>query len=93
MPSRNYCKPLDRPPVCPAPVWRNMRYNSDVKKRPDEIVFIVEEDESGGFCARAVGHAIFTQGETLDETREMIQDAVLCHFDRSERPRTIRIQP
>ena len=64
-----------------------------MEKKSDEIVFIVEEDESGGYCARAVGHAIFTQGETLDETRAMIQDAVQCHFDDDERPKTIRIQP
>jgi predicted RNase H-like HicB family nuclease len=41
----------------------------------------VREDEAeGGFVATALGHAIATQGETLDELREMTRDAVRCHF-------------
>ena len=61
----------------------------------EEIVFIVEEDEDandGGYCAYAVGHSIFTQGDTLEEVREMVRDAVQCHFDEGERPQTIRLR-
>jgi predicted RNase H-like HicB family nuclease len=58
-----------------------------------EIVFEVREDEvDGGFNARALGHAIFTQGETVEEVRAMVRDAVACHFgDRVDRPRVIRL--
>ena len=46
-----------------------------------EIIFQVTEDEvEGGYVATALGHAIATQGETLDELREMVRDAVRCHF-------------
>lgn len=46
-----------------------------------EIIFEVREDElDGGFVATALGHAIATQGETLDELRMMVRDAVHCHF-------------
>ena len=47
----------------------------------DEIIFEVREDEvDGGFVATALGHAIATQGDTLEELREMARDAVRCHF-------------
>ena len=47
-----------------------------------EIVFEVREDErDGGYVATAREHAIATQGETLEELREMVRDAVRCHFD------------
>ena len=46
-----------------------------------EIIFDVTEDEAdGGFVATALGHAIATQGETIQELREMVRDAVHCHF-------------
>ncbi len=51
-----------------------------------EILFLVEEDPEGGYSAQAVGESIFTQGETLDEIREMVRDAVQCHFDYVQRP-------
>jgi hypothetical protein len=56
-----------------------------------EIIFAVEESPEGGFEARALGHPIFTQAETLKELREMVQDAVRCHFDESNRPPVIRL--
>lgn len=56
-----------------------------------EIVFSVEEDAEGGYVAEALGHAIVTQGETLEELRRMVRDAVRCHFEEEERPRVIRL--
>ena len=56
-----------------------------------EIIFLVEEDEEGGFTAKALGHGIFTEAETIDELKAMIQDAVSCHFDESEKPSVIRL--
>ena len=56
-----------------------------------EIEFKVEYDSDGGFVATAVGHAIVTQGETIEELRRMIEGAVLCHFGNSERPQDIRL--
>ena len=56
-----------------------------------EIIFEVEESPEGGFEARALGHAIFTEAETLDELRGMVRDAVRCHFDPETPPRLIRL--
>ena len=47
----------------------------------EEIIFEIREDEfEGGFVATSLGHAIATQGETAEELREMVRDAVRCHF-------------
>ena len=56
-----------------------------------EIIFSVEESPEGGYEARALGHPIFTQAETLEELRAMVRDAVRCHFDDAARPRMIRL--
>lgn len=58
-----------------------------------EIIFEVREDEvDGGYNARALGHDIFTQGDSLEEVRRMVKDAVACHFGGSaNRPQVIRL--
>ena len=64
---------------------------SEVLDMTSEIIFEVNESAEGGFEARALGHPIFTLGETVDELKEMVQDAVRCHFDEPVRPRIIRL--
>lgn len=55
-----------------------------------EIVFTVTEDPEGGYTARALGYSIFTEGETLEEVKHNIIDAVNCHFDETmEKPKRI----
>jgi predicted RNase H-like HicB family nuclease len=56
-----------------------------------EIIFQVEESPEGGYDARALGHSIYTQAETIDELKAMLQDAVRCHFDEPRRPKVIRL--
>jgi predicted RNase H-like HicB family nuclease len=57
-----------------------------------EIIFEVSEAEEGGYCASALGFGIHTQGETLEELRAMVRDAVDCYFDDAEAaPRIIRL--
>ncbi len=56
-----------------------------------EIIFAVAESPEGGYEARALGHSIFTQAETLDELRASVRDAVRCHFDERDRPSVIRL--
>lgn len=51
-----------------------------------EIIFLVDETEEG-YVARALGHSIYTQADSLDELKEMVKDAVECHFDEGERPK------
>jgi len=56
-----------------------------------EIIFTVVESPEGGYEARALGQSIYTQGDTLEELKAMVQDAVRCHFDEGSRPRVIRL--
>ena len=57
-----------------------------------EIIFEVTEAPEGGYDARALGHSVFTQGDDWNDLREMVRDAVLCHFDDREAPKVIRLQ-
>ncbi|MCX6011827.1 MAG: 2-oxoisovalerate dehydrogenase [Chloroflexi bacterium] len=56
-----------------------------------EIIFLVEEAPEGGWQARAIGHAIFTEADTFDGLKAMVHDAVQCHFEPSQVPRLIRL--
>jgi len=56
-----------------------------------EIIFYIEESFDGGFEARALGHDIFTDGETVEELKTNIKDAIHCHFDDGEAPQIIRL--
>lgn len=60
---------------------------------PTEIVFEVSEDESdGGYSATALGYGIHTQGETVEELRAGVREAVECYFDETmHRPAVIRL--
>ena len=57
-----------------------------------EIIFEISEDETdGGFVARALGHSIVTQAETLEELRTNVRDAIRCHFEEGKAPPVIRL--
>ena len=56
--------------------------------KPLEIVFEVTEAPEGGYDARALGHAIFTQGDDWDDLKAMARNAVLCHFEEGDAPRS-----
>ena len=56
-----------------------------------EIIFEVTEAVEGGYDARALGHSIFTQGDDWADLKEMVREAVLCHFDDDALPGIIRL--
>ena len=57
-----------------------------------ELVFEIRDAEEGGFCARALGHAIFTEAETWDELRKNVLEAVSLHFEADNvRPRLVQL--
>ena len=56
-----------------------------------EILFLVSDSPEGGFEARALGHSVYTEADTLDALREQVRDAVGVHFDEAERPSMIRL--
>ena len=57
----------------------------------NEIIFLVQEAPDGGYTARALGQSIFTEGDTLDELRQNVREAVACHFDDGAHPQVIRL--
>lgn len=59
-----------------------------------EIFFIIEEDnESGGYTARAIGQSIFTDGETVKELKTNIKEVLECHFENEiDRPQIAHLQ-
>jgi len=57
-----------------------------------EIVFEVLEDPTGGYTASALGFGIHTQGETVEDLKNQLRDAVDCYFDDSaSRPAIVRL--
>ena len=57
-----------------------------------ELIFEVREGEEGGYTARALGHAIFTEGDTWEEMRENVREAASLHFEDAEvRPKLIQL--
>ena len=60
---------------------------------PTEITVEVAEAAEGGYDARAMGYSIFAQGEDWDDLKEMVKDAVRCHFDENCVPRAFMLRP
>lgn len=56
-----------------------------------ELFFLVEEAPEGGYTARALGEAIFTEADTLPDLHERVRDAVRCHFDEGHAPKMVRL--
>jgi len=54
-----------------------------------EIIFTVEESAEGGYEAKALGHSIFTEADTIEELREAVRDAVRAHFEEKDMPNLI----
>ena len=53
-----------------------------------EILFLDEFAPEGGYTARALGHSIFTEADSLPTLRRNVRDAVHCHFEESDKPRS-----
>jgi len=57
-----------------------------------ELIFEVRDAEEGGYYARALGRAIFTQAETWEELRSNVLEATTLHFeDSSVQPRLVQL--
>jgi hypothetical protein len=57
-----------------------------------EIVFEVSQDSDGGFTAEALGESIFTQGDTWDELKINVREAVQAFYFDSTTPVSIRLR-
>jgi hypothetical protein len=57
-----------------------------------ELIFEVRDADEGGYCARALGHAIFTEAETWEELRANVLEATSLHFEDSPvHPRLVQL--
>ena len=80
---------LPRPPA--ADTGNPVTNKLEQKNMNNEIIFLIEESIEGGYEAKALSHSIYTEADTFEELKEMIKDAVQCHFDEKERPKIIRL--
>ena len=57
-----------------------------------ELIVEVRDAEEGGYFARGLGHAIFTEAETWEELRSNVLEAVSVHFEDADvRPRLVQL--
>jgi predicted RNase H-like HicB family nuclease len=56
-----------------------------------EIVFSITQEADGGFAAECLSEDIFTQGNTWDELRENVREAVSAYFFDQAKPTLIRL--
>jgi predicted RNase H-like HicB family nuclease len=59
--------------------------------RVSELLFEVTQEADGGCCAECLTEGIFTQGDTWDELRENVREAVAAYFFDRQRPDCIRL--
>jgi predicted RNase H-like HicB family nuclease len=75
--------------------WRRMERLRERFFRYDlcmELIFEVREAEEGGYVARALGQAIFTEAETWAELRDNVREVTSLHFDdAAEMPKLIQL--
>ena len=58
---------------------------------PDELVFEVTQESDGGYSAESLSENIFTQGNTWDELRANVREAVEAFFFDNPAPNRIRL--
>jgi len=50
-------------------------------------VELTEDEVDGGYSASAIGYGIHTEGDSMEEIRRNVREAVDCYFDEGmERP-------
>ena len=56
-----------------------------------EIVFSVTQEADGGFAAECLSHDIFTQGDSWEQLRGNVREAVNGYFFDQPRPSAVRL--
>ena len=56
-----------------------------------EIVFDITQEADGGYVAESLGENIFTEGDTWEELRANVQDAVKAYYFDRTAPSHIRL--
>jgi len=57
-----------------------------------KLLFVVEEDPTGGFTAQAIGDSLFTPAGPHDQLIAKIRQAIDAHFNPPPLPRLVRRQ-
>jgi predicted RNase H-like HicB family nuclease len=57
-----------------------------------ELIFEVTQERDGGYVAECLTETIVTQGDTWEELRAMVKDAVDAYFFDGPKPDTIRLR-
>ena len=65
--------------------------NQQKVSRVNEIIFLIEDAPEGGFIAKALDAAIFTEADDINDLHLKLRDAVDCHFEPSSKPKIIRL--
>jgi predicted RNase H-like HicB family nuclease len=56
-----------------------------------EIVFGVTQEGDGGYVAECLSHDIFTQGDTWEQLRANVREAVSAYFFDQPKPAAVRL--
>ena len=56
-----------------------------------ELIFEVTQETDGGYCAECLTLDIFTQGDTWDDLRANVREAVRAYFFDGPIPERIRL--
>ena len=57
----------------------------------DELVFEIVQESDGGYCAECLTENIFTQGDSWEELRQNVREAVTAIFFDRPAPASIRL--
>jgi predicted RNase H-like HicB family nuclease len=57
----------------------------------NEIVFEITQEADGGFCAECLTESIFTQGDSWDELRANVKEAVEAFYFDRPKPASVRL--
>jgi len=56
-----------------------------------ELVFEITEEAEGGYSAKCLTENIFTQGDTWEELRANVKEAVSVYFFDGPKPQSVRL--
>ena len=57
----------------------------------NELVFEVTQEADGGYFAEALGEGVITQGDTWQELRDNVREAVTAYFYDRPAPQRLRL--
>ena len=65
---------------------------SERRAHISEVVFEIAEEAEGGYSAECLTENIFTQGDTWEQLRANVKEAVRAYFFDGPKPQYIRVR-